>query len=254
MRRYMMPQPTKKIQNAKARGTEGTRTGEEMPASALERGASVSNSGRPRGRPKGSKNRPKGLISPALTSEVITEMQRMLPPEQFAYIKGVAVEGKPIETKNELSILILFLSRSLYPALVLESIQDLQTTESASDFFEDDDEESAPAAPAKPKAPALRKDVTERLKVLQSLLSAYEKIERDEKAQSSKQDTILTITANRNLDRGRLLALVGIEPGSVVGDVHGVVGEANEPRNISDQVVERPVLLQSGEQGETDRG
>ena len=245
-----MPDNTKKIQNANPRSTEGSRVGVEQPASQTVRGASA-NAPRKRGRPKGSTNKPKGLVPSELASAMLIEMKDMLPPEHFEYMKGVVREGKSISTKSELSILILLLSRNLYPALVMEAKGESEPAP-ASDFFEDDEDAPKPKKDNSLKMPSFRKDVTERLKVLQGLITTYDRIERGDKDANTKQDTILTITAQRGFDRGRLLALVGVEPSVVAGNADTIDGEANGARDVSDQAIERQVLLPSGEQGEAD--
>jgi len=253
-----MPQPTKRIQNATARTTEGGKVGVETSLSQRERGLSTSQSGpKPRGRPKGAKNRPKGLMPKELLADILPDLRDMLPPEQFEYMKGVVKDGKPISTKNEMSILILLLSRNLYPALLLEALPKKNAPKAASDFFEDESEdgsepESQPEETG-PVIPEFRKDVTERLKVLQSLLASYERLERGEKESDNGQDTILKLTVKRGFDTGRFLKLVGGESGPVAGDADTVEGDSDYVGDLPDQTVERPLLLQGSEQGEADR-
>lgn len=245
-----MPQPTKRIQNATPRGTEGSRVGEEKPLSQRTRGLSTSQSGRKRGRPPGAKNKPKGLMPAEMVSEVLPQLKQMLPPDKFEYMKGVVKDGKPISTKSEMEILILLLSRNLYPALLLESSTTSKAAKPASEFFEDGDEEGAEPVEEKSE-PSIyfRKDVTERLKVLQSLLSSYERLERADKDSDNGQDTILKLTIKRGFDTGRILKLVGGESGPVAGNADPIEGEADDAGNLPDTVVERPLLLQGGEQG-----
>ncbi len=254
-----MPVPKKQVQNAASRPTEGVRQGEPLPGAQAQRGLSAS-APRKAGRPKGAKNKPKGLLPNELANAILLQMKDMLPPEHFEYMKGVVKEGKAISTKNEMSILILLLSRNLYPALVMESLPQKKKTTAkgaSGDFFEDTGEDTPEQEEPEEEVlqmPEFRKDVTERLKVLQSLLASYEKIDRDDKAADSKQDTILTITAQRGLDLSRLSALVGIESGPVAGNADTIEGVAHEVGDVSDQTSERQVLLPGSEQGETDRG
>ncbi len=251
-----MPQETKRIQNAGARGTEGSKVGVEQPLSQRERGLSITAPKRGRGRPKGSPNKPKGLMPKEVMDDLIPQLREMLPPEKFEYLKGVIKEGKPVSTRAEMEILILLVSRNLYPALLLESSTSEKTVKPVNEFFEDDATEAAEEAIAEPKEKSIyfRKDVTERLKVLQGLLTSYEKIERADEDKDSGSDTILKLTIKRGFDTDRILKLVGGGTGPVVGDADGVEGQPYDAGNLSDQVVEGSFLLPGGEQSEADRG
>ncbi len=253
-----MPTPSRRIQNATARDTEGGKVGVETSLSQKERGLSVSNSGRPRGRgrPPGAKNKPKGLMPTEMLGEILPQLKDMLPPDQFEYMKGVVKDGKPISTRNEMSILILLLSRNLYPALLLESSTSEKTVKPVNEFFEDDEEgeSEAPITEPKEKSIYFRKDVTERLKVLQGLLTSYEKIERADEDKDSGSDTILKLTIKRGFDTDRILKLVGGGTGTVAGNADGVEGFPDDLGDVSDQAAEGPRLLSGGEQGEADRG
>lgn len=248
---------TKSIQNAEPRSTEGSRVGVEQPLSQKTRGASIT-APRKAGRPKGSKNKPKGLIPTELASAMLLQMQDTLPPEHFEYMRGVVKEGKAISTRQEMSILILLLSRNLYPALVMESLSGSEPETSASEFFEDplaeDGGYEVPKKETGPKMPTFRKDVTERLKVLQGLLASYERMERGDKDADTKQDVILQVTARRGLDSGRVSALIGVLPGAMAGNADEPNGQAYVVGDVSDQDSQRPLLLPSSVEGEADRG
>jgi hypothetical protein len=256
MARYMMPeQPSKRIQNAGPRGTEGVKPGQEMPLSQRERGLSITAPKRGRGRPKGSPNKPKGLMPKEVMNDLLPQLREMLPPEKFEYLKGVVKDGKPVSSRAEMEILILLVGRNLYPALLLESSTTNKTVKPVNEFFEDG-EDDTPEVIAEPEEKAIyfRKDVTERLKVLQGLLASYEKIERADEDKDSGSDTILKLTVKRGFDSDRILKLVGGQSRSVAGNADGVEGFPDDVGDVSDQVVERPFLLSGGEQGEADRG
>jgi hypothetical protein len=245
-RRYRMPE-SRSEQNAPARSTEGGFVkGREQLPSVQAKGAS-----RGRGRPKGSANKPKGLIPKELASTILLEMKEMLPPEHFEYMRSVIRDGKSISVERELDTMILLLGRNLYPALVLEGKGEAPDT-SGDDFFDEDDEQPAKKPTAGLTMPVFRKDVTERLKVWSALLAQKDKIERATKddGQSGK---ILTIAAGRGIDPGRIRLLVGVEPGPVAGNADPVEQRADEARTVSDQIPERPELLPAGEQDEADR-
>ncbi len=237
-----MPNDAFKPQNAAVRPTEGSKP-------------TTSGSQRSRaGRPKGSKNKPKGILPTELANAILFQMEGMLPKEHFEYMKGVIRDGKAISTKTELDTLILLLSRNLYPALVMEQMPEANKPEE--DFFADPD---APRSTAEQvvenelKMPVFRKDVTERLKVLQGLLSLRNQVEKRDSDAVGTEKPILAIVGKRGFESERLRILVGVESGPVAGNPDGTGWPADEARTVSDQVPERQVLLPDGEQGEADR-
>ncbi len=252
----MPEQPSKRIHNAGSRRTEGVKEGQELSLSQKTRGLSITAPKRGRGRPKGSPNKPKGLMPKEVMDDLIPQLRDMLPPEKFEYLKGVIKEGKPVSTRAEMEILILLVSRNLYPALLLESSTSEKTVKPVNEFFEDDEEgeSEAPITEPKEKSIYFRKDVTERLKVLQGLLTSYEKIERADEDKDSGSDTILKLTIKRGFDTDRILKLVGGGTGTVAGNADGVEGFPDDLGDVSDQAAEGPRLLSGGEQGEADRG
>lgn len=195
-----------------------------------------------------------------MADAILLQMKGILPPEHYEYMRGVIREGKAISTKTELDTLILLLSRNLYPALVAESMtaEPDEESEDADDFFAD--EESAQTAEIakknkKPtiKMPVFRKDVTERLKVVQGLLSLRNQVEKRADEAVGAEKPILTIATKRLGDGDRLGLLVGLVPSGVAGNADGTGRSANEVGAIPDQIPERPVVLPSGEQESPDR-
>ena len=239
------------IQNAVQRQSEGQRTG-VVPAGSHSQAAKKA------GRPKGAKNKPKGIMPTEMADAILLQMKDMLPEEHFLYLKGVIREGKAISTKTELDTLILLLSRNLYPALIAEQTPG-KPEKPVEDFFDDEEDDddptqsSAEKVASKIKMPVFRKDVTERLKVLQGLLSLRNQVEKRDSDSKVEEKPVLRIFAGRGIDPGRLRVLVGIESSPVVGDADGVGEPSPEARTVSDQVPERPELLSSGEQGSPDR-
>jgi len=180
------------------------------------------------GRPLGSKNKPKSLIPTALAEQILVKMEGTIPPEHYTYIRGVVRDGKAISTKRELDVLILLLSRNLMPALVDE----LSPDETLPSIF--------------------RKDVTERLKVLNSLLTLRHQVERREEDNKDGPEPLLKVWASRDL-KGRLAVLVGDQPIGLVGNTDNLGGGADETGTVPDSVSERPLELPDREQGEADR-
>lgn len=143
------------------------------------------------GRPRGAKNRPKSLIPQELANEILLIMEDQIPAEHLKYIKGVVRDGKAISTKQELDALILLLSRNLYPALVQETKQN-----------QDGEVEEF----------TFRKDVTERLKVLNSFLNLRNQVEKREEPEVDKESPVLKLWADRGMT-GRMAILVeGMTP------------------------------------------
>lgn len=221
-------------QNAAPRPTEGSR-----PTRA--------GSGK-RGRPKGSKNKPKGILPTELANTILLEMKTMLPPEHYEYMRSVIRDGAAISTERERDTLILLLGRNLYPALVMEGMSS-SSDEEEDDFFDDPDSPRSTAEQTvekKLKMPVFRKDVTERLKVLQSLLDQKEKSERASSEPKDKQ--ILTIIGRSGVDADRVRVLIGYESGPVAGNPDSPEQPADGPRTVSGEVPSGQVVLPSGEQ------
>ncbi len=243
-------------QNAKARSTEGTRVGGGTTAAQKQRGVTrpdITESRAPgqRGRPKGSKNKPKGILPTELANTMLLAMKDILPPDHYEYMRGVIRDGNAISTKRELDTLILLLSRNLYPALVMEAMDLGEADDDTEDFFDDDeatDTREKPASDKKLKMPIFRKDVTERLKVLQSLLAMKDKTERAE-ADAGHEKPILQVFGRSGVNADRLRILVGVESSPMVGDADSTERGADSSRTVSDTVPERQELLPSGEQG-----
>jgi hypothetical protein len=184
------------------RATEGSRKNSGVARSDRI----VTNRGR--GRPPGVKNKPKSLVPTELANELLLKMESMVPPEHFKYLKGVIKDGKAVSTKQELDTLILLLNRNLWPALVAEGrltksskVEDIVDVDPDKEDKEDDE-----------KGPVFRKDVTERLKVLNSLLTLRHQIEKNEVSPDDGSQPLLTIFAKRGVS-SRLGILIGeVEP------------------------------------------
>lgn len=181
-----------------------------------------------RGRPKGSRNKPKGIIPSELTEKMLPALQKQLSPESFEYVEGVLKKGKPIQTRRELDVMIAMLARNLMAALTDETLSLAEV--------------------------GFRKDITERLKILNSMLTLRHQIEKNSDDGSKPGESVLIkLVGDRQLlDNGRLGVLVGLQPGSLVGDADRAGRAAPPPRTVPDQVLERPLPGESGEQVEAD--
>lgn len=242
------------IQNSPARLTEGQKAGQPLSGQQAQRGASA-NAPRKAGRPPGSKNKPKGLLPKDLASEILLQMKAVLPEDQYEYMKGVIREGKAISTKQELDTLIIILNRNLIPAIVAESMMPDEPAEEddPDEFFKDGDNQDTAIDKATKKSkirmPVFRKDITERLKVMQGLLTLRNQVEKRDSDSTDDEKPILRIVGGRGLDASRVRVLIGVESSPLVGDDDGTGQSSDSPRTVSDQIPERSVVLPVGEQG-----
>lgn len=184
-----------------------------------------------RGRPKGSQNKPKALVPRNVAVKLLQHMEAQLSPEQFDYIKGVVRDGKPIQTKNEVDTMIALMTRNLYPALVQEMLPP---------------EEGGYGG-------LLRKDVTDRLKLVSSFLTLRYNMDKNDEPDSDKRDTILTVTAKRGFDLDRLGILIGKQPDSLERGADGTGRPTNEIGALSDTLSERSIDISGSEQSTSDR-
>lgn len=204
---------------------------------AVARTRNLSGAKRGRGRPPGSKNKSKSLVPTELADELLLKMKDVLPPEHYDYLKGVIKAGDAIATEKELDILILLLGRNLHPALIEETIA-FDEVEEEGDTLED--QPHGGALKRTRSVTFFRKDVTERLKVLQGLLNLRHQMEKSKDEQKDGKQPLIQIVADRNLlDGGRLGILVGGVSGPVVGDTDGTGRPAVPARTVSSPLSER---------------
>lgn len=184
-----------------------------------------------RGRPPGAKNKPKSMVPAALADELLVRLEGTLPAEHYEYLKAVVKKGDAVSTEKELDILIVLLGRNLHPALIEETNNVKPRTPHGDEEGEDGDDSQG--------ITVFRKDVTERLKVLNSLLSLRHQMEKSKDEQKDGKQPLIQIVADRNLlDGGRLGVLVGGVPGPVVGDTDGTGRPALPPRTVSSPLPE----------------
>jgi hypothetical protein len=201
-----------------ARPTEGSKQ-----TGAVARTRNLSGEKRGRGRPAGSKNKSKSLVPAELANEMLLSFEGQIPAEHFTYLKSVIKGGGIVSTEKELDILIVLLGRNLHPALIGEMGGE-------EEISEDPDTGEITTS----KKVVFRRDVTERLKVLNSLLSLRHQVEKNKDDGKDGSAPLLTIVADRNLlDGGRLGILVGGVSGPVVGDSDGLGRPTIPSRTVS---------------------
>ena len=205
-----MPKQTTDQPQAERRQTEGSREG------AIARGKGPETAARRRGRPQGSKNKPKSLIPADIAGQLLDVMKDRLPGEHYEYMKSVIVKGESIATEREVDALITLVRGSLMPYLAMEAMP-LPVL--------DDEGEPVLGEDGQPKSyfPGINRDVTDRLKLLNSLLGLKDSIEKRKEGEDDdgKEHVLLKLVASKSLDPGRLAFLAGIQPGSVAGDAGG---------------------------------
>lgn len=119
------------------------------------------------------------MLPAPLAEDIIKALEPALPPDQMRYVRSVVKDGKSIDTKKELDTLIFILNRNLWPLLMEESQTDPETGE---------------------RRP-LRKDVTDRLKVMNSLLSLRNQVEkREDDGEASDVPPLLRLFRERGME------------------------------------------------------
>lgn len=199
--------------------------------SMLSRGANLqtraAETRRSRGRPKGSKNKVRALM----TNEFLLKLKGELTPNDYSYLENVVKNGARIDVLREVQIMFAVLGRNLLP-MMLEEMQEKDGVE----------EESAKY---------FRKDVTERLKVWQGLANVIHQIEKGNDDESdTRAKPILQVFERSGLDLGRFNILIGLESGNVVRGVDATGRTAVEVGAVPDQLPERQIDLPDSEQVE----
>lgn len=210
------------IQNAAGRDTES-----RQPNSAsFQQKATETKAAR--GRPKGSRNKTKALIPTELASQLLLEMKEVLPPDHYEYIRKVVREGAAVSVQREVQIMLLLLGRNLLPAILEETRKK-------------DDEDGQEDA-------YFRKDVTERLKVWNSLASILHQLEKNEPESNTREKPIAEIFARSGVDGDRIAILIGTEQRNMGREPVRVGGEQDTTGTVPDQLPERQIDVQDSEQ------
>jgi len=189
-----------------ARPTEGSKS-----TGAVARTRNLSGEKRRAGRPVGSKTRPKTGVPTELANQMLEVFDGNITKEQYNYLKEVVKGQSSVSTEKELDILILLLGRNLHPALIAEmgGEEEMQV-----------DEETGAITTV--KKVVFRRDVTERLKVLNSLLSLRHQVEKTKDDGKDGEQPLLRIVANRALmEGGRLGILIGGVPDDLPKVING---------------------------------
>lgn len=203
-------------------------------------------SSRARGRPKGSRNKPKALIPKELASEFLGVVRDILPEEYYKEMRDSIRSGKNISTINEAKILMKLMGPPVWQRLIEES-------RSVEQVPELDPELAGEIGPEPPRVRPFDRDLNERLKVLLAVMQFVDKMEKQDDQQDNSEKPFLEIFARRGIDAARIEVVTRREPRLVGGDSDGVGRPAIDAGTIPDSVPERQVNLQDSEQVETVR-
>lgn len=227
-------------QEAAPRSTEG---GVEHSVSNKAK-LSSTHSERKRGRPAGSKNKPKALITKEVASELLGIVKQTLPPELYEEMKEAVRSGKNISTINEAKILMKLMGPPIWQRLIEEANQKAQMPR---DFDPDLEDELGDDLPSDNVTP-FNKDLNERIKVYMGLMQFVDKMERSEDQSDNSAKPILEIFARRGVDGSRVDFLIGGIAQSVGGNPDGTGRDAIESGAIPSEVLERPLDLSHSKQ------
>lgn len=199
---------------------------------------------RKRGRPKGSKNKPKALIPKEVANDLLGVVKTVLPPELYDEMKKAVKDGKNISTINEARILMKLMG----PPIWLRLIEEAGNSRPAPQVIDPDLQDEIGELPDDEK-PGFDKGLNERLKVLINLMQFVAKLEQEEDDKSDNTaKPILEIIARRGYDAGRIKVLAGYESGDVGGNPDGVRGGVIDVGAVSDTVPQRQVDVQDSQQ------
>lgn len=228
------------IQEAAPRDTEGKIT------IATKTKSGQTHSERKRGRPKGSKNKPKALINKEVASDLLGVVKQTLPPELYKEMQEAVRDGKNISTVNEAKILMKMMGPPIWQRLIQEAerqgkkqVTDIDP-ELVDEFGETDDTGED-------------KTLNERIKVYLQLMQFVHKMESNDDESDNSKKPIISIFAQRGLDAGRLKFLVGVESEPVGGNADGTGRSTIEVGAFSGEISERPLDVSDSEQEQTVR-
>lgn len=200
---------------------------------AVERLSVASTGARRRGRPPGSKNKPKSVISLVEVKSLRAKLAPYLPTEDLTYLIGT-LEGTESPTlQRDLDIFLALQLKAVLPALADEI-----------------------------KGGNLLKETTSRSSVVKELLALRFQMEKQDKGdeRTNQYTFIQNVFNQRGLDSERLASFFPgpMEPATqdlprlVSGTPDGDAGDADEARAVSGEVSIRPLEVPTGGEEPTD--
>lgn len=203
---------------------------------------------RGRGRPKGSRNKPKALIGKEVASELLGVVKQTLPPELYDEMKEAVKSGKNISTLNEAKILMKLMGPPVWQRLIEESKARIQPS-----FEVYDPDLAEEIGPQESQTKPFDKDLNERLKVLLQVMQFVDKLEKDAEGTHTSAQPVIEIFARRGIRAGRIDFISQDLSGSVGGSADGVRRVGPESGTVSVEFPEGQIDLQDSEQVATVR-
>lgn len=188
------------------------------------------------GRPKGAKNKAKALIPNELANQILLAMEGKIAADDYEYLKQVVREGKMVSAEREAKIMLAMLRANLLP-MMMEEMKGQQITDPEGNVLSVEHK--------------FRSDVTDRLKVWNSLLNTVATIERrNDQGTDTAEKPVFEVFARRGMDGGRLKVLVGYEHGGMDGDSDRNGRGEDQIGAIPDQLPERQIDVSNSQQVE----
>jgi hypothetical protein len=239
LKRYIMDdQPTARREPA-ARPTEGGV--EHSVANKTKLSGTHTERKRGRGRPKGSKNKPKALIDRDTAKELLGVVKTTLPPELYDEMEQAVKSGKNIATINEAKILM----KMMGPAVWARLIEEAKPAPVAIDLPPDMADE---IGPIEPETKGFDKDLNERLKIYLQIMQFVDKLEKNDEGADNSAKPILEVFARKGLGAARIDFIANELSGDMGGNADGTGRAEPSARAIPDSVSERPLDVPDYEQ------
>lgn len=234
------------MKKARPRSEAAPRETEGKTTLANKTKAGETHSERKRGRPKGSKNKPKALIDKEVAADLLGVVKQTLPPELYKEMQEAVRNGKNISTINEAKILMKMMGPPIWQRLILEA--ERQGKKNVTDIDPELVDEFGDTGDT-----GEDKSLNERIKTYLQLMQFVDKMERNDDESDNSTQPILEITAKRGIDIGRIGLLIGTEPGSLGGNADGTGRPEADTGAIPDSVSERQFDVQDSQQVSTIR-
>lgn len=196
---------------------------------------------RARGRPKGSKNKPKALISKEVAQDLLGVVKQTLPPELYDEMRDAVKSGKNISSLNEAKILLKMMGPPIWQRLIMQAEAQKKISPDIIDEFDEEQPDGWP------------KDLNEQVKTYISLLQLVDKMEGNEDKSDNSEKPILEVFARRGIDSEHVKFLLGVESGTLGIRPDGTGREATDIGAIPSEVPERQIDVQDSEQEQTTR-
>lgn len=202
---------------------------------------------RGRGRPKGSKNKPKALIDKDTAKELLGVVKTTLPPELYAEMEKAVKTGKNISTINEAKILMKMMGPPVWKRLIEEAQPPKPI------IIDGDDDLADEIGPIETEPKGFDKDLNERLKIYLQIMQFVDKLEQNDEAANNSEKPILEVFARKGVGAARIDFIANELSGGLGGDSDGTGRAISAARTVSGEVSERQIDVSDNEQVEAVR-